>query len=59
MGATSVPPQQANFPEVSVTSVRQSRANPTVSDIQLPTPQTMDLILISILSFPLDLINNT
>ena len=37
----------------------QSRANPATSDIQFPTPQTTDLILISILSFLLDMINNT
>ena len=52
--------QQTNFfQEVSVTSIRQSRANPATSDIQLPTPQTTNLILISILGFLLDLINNT
>ena len=60
MSATGVPSQQTYFfPEVSVTSIRQSRANPATSDIQLPTPQTMDHILIPILGSPLDLMNNT
>ena len=59
MTATGVHSQQTYFPEVSVTSIRQSRANPATSDIQFPTPQTTDLILIPILGSPLDLMNNT